>query len=134
MWFSKVSSNFVVRPSCICSAGLNFRGVDLIESYPDHTLCPSTGSYCGLCTCSPRVVSELNFLVLQKKEDRGVTSLPAARPVRQRREAGTDAAAAEHTAAKHKTQRGTKEPAPAETLQKRQTAIMRHRPPTPELM
>lgn len=81
-------------------------------------------------------VLELNFLVLQKKEDRGVTSLPAARPVRQRREAGTDAAAAaaEHTAAKHKTHQGSKAPAPAETLQKRQTAIMRHRPPTPELM
>lgn len=80
-------------------------------------------------------MSELNFLVLQKKEDGGVTSLPAAGPVRQRREAGTDAAAAaEHTAAKHKNLQGTKAPAPAETLQKRQTAIMRQRPPTPELM
>lgn len=37
----------------------------------------------SLCMQPACCVSGLNFLVLQKKEDRGVTSLPAERPVRQ---------------------------------------------------
>ncbi|KAK5886667.1 hypothetical protein CesoFtcFv8_017680 [Champsocephalus esox] len=69
---------------------------------------------------------ELNFLVLQKKkEDRGrdVAARREARTVQETgdREAGNTA---EYTPS-------TEQPA---TLQRRHTAIMRHRPPTRQLM
>ncbi|KAA8579255.1 hypothetical protein FQN60_007196 [Etheostoma spectabile] len=110
---------------------------DVTSHAPGHTM-PLTAA--GQISSDSLKKAKLNFLVLQE-EDRGVTSLPAERPVRhggrrgaETHRAGTDAAvAAEHAAAKLGEQ-----PARAQnklaTLQRRQTAIMRHRPPTPELM
>lgn len=45
--------------------------------------CGAARGGAGRCGAAHVFVSELNFLVLQKNADGGVTSLPAERPVRQ---------------------------------------------------